>query len=151
MVDNRRERDHIPTVNTDWWNYGGITRPVMLIEVTTTYLADYFIQYQSENTILGWVKLDGDLTTNIEDVTVRLPELNLSTQMKINQEGYGEFKFQAEPILWSPATPKLYELILTYRDCQVVDQVGFRTIAVQGDNIYLNEESIFLLYISARH
>ena len=26
MVDNRRERDHIPTVNTDWWNYGGITR-----------------------------------------------------------------------------------------------------------------------------
>jgi len=29
-VDNSRERDQIPTVNTDWWNYGGITRPVKI-------------------------------------------------------------------------------------------------------------------------
>ncbi|SFD02122.1 sugar-binding domain-containing protein [Massilia yuzhufengensis] len=27
-ADNRRHQDEIPTVNTDWWNYGGITRDV---------------------------------------------------------------------------------------------------------------------------
>jgi len=24
-VDNKRRRDGVPTVNTDWWNYGGLT------------------------------------------------------------------------------------------------------------------------------
>ena len=25
-VDNKRKREGVPTLNTDWWNYGGITR-----------------------------------------------------------------------------------------------------------------------------
>ena len=25
-VDNKRRRDAVPTLNTDWWNYGGLTR-----------------------------------------------------------------------------------------------------------------------------
>jgi beta-glucuronidase len=29
-INNTRARDQVPTVNTDWWNYGGITRPVTL-------------------------------------------------------------------------------------------------------------------------
>ena len=30
-VDNKRKREAVPTVNTDWWNYGGITRSVHLV------------------------------------------------------------------------------------------------------------------------
>jgi beta-glucuronidase len=30
-VDDTRRSDQVPTVNTDWWNYGGITRPVSLV------------------------------------------------------------------------------------------------------------------------
>lgn len=33
-VDNKRFREAVPTMNTDWWNYGGITRDVILIQVT---------------------------------------------------------------------------------------------------------------------
>lgn len=43
-VDNKRRTDGIPTVMTDWWNYGGITREVMLIEVPQIFIQDYFIQ-----------------------------------------------------------------------------------------------------------
>jgi len=32
-INNNRAKDQVPTVNTDWWNYGGITRPVTLVEV----------------------------------------------------------------------------------------------------------------------
>jgi beta-glucuronidase len=30
-VDNKRRRDAVPTLNTDWWNYGGLTRQVSLM------------------------------------------------------------------------------------------------------------------------
>ena len=30
-VDNTRHAEAVPTVNTDWWNYGGITRDVTLV------------------------------------------------------------------------------------------------------------------------
>jgi len=30
-VDNQRRRDAVPTLITDWWNYGGLTRPVKLV------------------------------------------------------------------------------------------------------------------------
>ena len=60
-VDNRREQDEIPTVNTDWWNYGGITRRVLIVRTPKTFVRDYLIQLDPEQrgTIRGWVQLDG--------------------------------------------------------------------------------------------
>ena len=40
-VDNKRKREAIPTVNTDWWNYGGITRSVHLVTVPKSHIKDY--------------------------------------------------------------------------------------------------------------
>lgn len=40
-VDNKRRPEGVPTVNADWWNYGGITRPVTLIETPSTFIRDY--------------------------------------------------------------------------------------------------------------
>src|SRR5579864_2254328 len=37
-VNNARRKDQVPTINTDWWNYGGITRPVTLVEVPETFV-----------------------------------------------------------------------------------------------------------------
>ena len=35
-VDNTRRLEGVPSIHTDWWNYGGITRGVKLIEVPDT-------------------------------------------------------------------------------------------------------------------
>src|SRR5205807_5907876 len=43
-VDNKRRRDAVPTLITDWWNYGGLTRQVKLVETPATFVQDYFIQ-----------------------------------------------------------------------------------------------------------
>src|SRR6266436_4531889 len=61
-VDNKRRRDAVPTLITDWWNYGGLTREVKLVETPATFVQDYFIQLQkgSRERISGWVKLNGN-------------------------------------------------------------------------------------------
>ncbi len=62
-VNNARRRDAVPTVNTDWWNYGGLTRDVMLVEVPETFIQDYLVQLAkgSGSEISGWVQLSGSL------------------------------------------------------------------------------------------
>ena len=48
-VDNKRLREAVPTVNTDWWNYGGITRSVSIINVPKTHIYDYKIQLDNND------------------------------------------------------------------------------------------------------
>ena len=36
-VDNKRKPEAVPTVNADWWNFGGITRQVSLVSVPTVF------------------------------------------------------------------------------------------------------------------
>ena len=73
-VDNKRRRDAVPTLMTDWWNYGGLTREVKLVETPATFVHDYFIQLQkgSRDRVRGWVKLAGDKLT--QKITIRIPE-----------------------------------------------------------------------------
>ena len=40
-VDNTRSAEGIPTLNTDWWNYGGLTRDIALVDVPANYIDDY--------------------------------------------------------------------------------------------------------------
>lgn len=59
------------------------------------------------------------------------------------------------PALWSPEQPALYDLWVTLYDARgivdaVSDRIGFRTIEVRGNQIYLNHQPLFLRGIS-RH
>src|SRR5215471_4536224 len=143
-VDNKRRRDAVPTLNTDWWNYGGITREVKLIETPATFLEDYFLQLQkgSRDRISGWVKLNGNKPN--QRVTVRIPEANLIKSFDTNANGLAEISLEARLTLWSPDNPKLYEVVLETDGDQVRDQIGFRSIETKGTDILLNGQPIFL-------
>ncbi|MES2676589.1 MAG: glycoside hydrolase family 2 TIM barrel-domain containing protein [Pseudomonadota bacterium] len=149
-VNNRRERNQIPTVNTDWWNYGGITRPVAILEVPVTYVADYTLQLSSTDPamIKASVKLAGSFASKAADVVVSIPELNIKQAIAINREGIGSFSMPANPILWSPEDPKLYDVEIAFNGETIKDRIGFRIVAVRGENIELNGKSIFLRGIS---
>jgi beta-glucuronidase len=56
--------------------------------------------------------------------------------------------FAAKLELWSPPHPKLYDVVVKSGDDTIHDQIGFRTIEVQGTNILLNGKPIFLRGIS---
>lgn len=147
-VDNKRKPEAVPTVNADWWNYGGITRPVNLIETSETFIRDYYIQLvkNDKRTIEGWVQMDGKDAAN--NVTVEIPELKLKVELLPNQDGYAEFSVKAKPELWSPENPKLYSVILKSEQDMVLDEIGFRTIRTEGKKILLNDKEIFCRGVS---
>src|SRR5215472_1494613 len=92
-INNARRTDQVPTVNTDWWNYGGITRPVTLVEVPETFIQDYFIQLAkgSMKEIKGWLQLSGP---NLQQtVTVRIPEAGLSKTFQTDSDGRAAISF----------------------------------------------------------
>ena len=147
-VDNKRRRDAVPTLNTDWWNYGGLTRSVNLIETPSTFVEDYSIQLKkgSQKEISGWVKLNGNELS--QKVTVKIPEAGVSKTFTTDSNGKAEINFDANLTLWSPDSPKLYDVTLETGADRVEDQIGFRTIEAKGSEILLNGKPIFLRGIS---
>ena len=146
-VNNNRHPDAVPTVNTDWWNYGGITRDVELVEVPKVFLQDYFLQLKkdSQKELAGWVKMNG----GSHPLTVRIPELKLEKQIQTDANGYGQIALSVSGLsLWSPEDPKLYDVEFDAGDEVVRDQIGFRTIEVSGQDILLNGQPIFLRGVS---
>ena len=147
-VNNTRGIDQVPTVNTDWWNYGGITRPVTLVEVPETFIQDYSLQLEkgSTNQIKGWLQLNGPQLR--QSVTLRISETGLSKTFQADGGGRVEFSFSANLTLWSPENPKLYTVELSTETDHLTERIGFRSIAVRGTDILLNGKPLFLRGIS---
>lgn len=143
-VDNKRRRDAVPTLMTDWWNYGGLTRQIKLIETPGTFVHDYSIQLQkgSRNRISGWVRLNGDKLS--QKITIRIPEAGISKSFTTDASGLASIDLNADLKLWSPETPKLYDVRIEAETDQVSDQIGFRSIETRGTEILLNGRPIFL-------
>jgi beta-glucuronidase len=147
-VNNVRRADAVPALKFDWWSYGGITRDVMLVEVPTVFVQDYSVQLArgSQNEIAGWVQLNRALSPT--KVAVEIPEAGIHETATTDAAGRASFHLTAKLELWSPAHPKLYDVILKSGGDTIHDQIGFRTIEVQGTNILLNGKPIFLRGIS---
>jgi len=151
-VDNKRIKDAVPASNTDWWNYGGITRDVLLIEEPAVFIQDYFIQLKKKdkNTIEGMVQLDN--ASQPENVTISIPELNIRKAVISSGEGKAQFEIELKTVkevkYWSPDSPKLYKVNITVHNQTITDNIGFRTIETNGPDILLNGKSVFLRGIS---
>ncbi len=148
-ADNTRKQDEIPTVNTDWWNYGGITRDVLLAELPNDYIADYKVQLNRSNAkqIEGFVKLSNAAAG--QSVTVDIAEAGLKTTVKTDADGIAKISIPVKKLsLWSPENPKLYQVTISSATDKVEEKIGFRTIETRGQDILLNGKSIFLRGIS---
>ena len=143
-VDNKRRRDGVPTLMTDWWNYGGLTRNVKLVETPATFVHDYSIQLQPgfRDRISGFVKLSGERQN--QRITVRIPEAGISKSFTTGGNGVAAIDFNADLKLWSPDHPKLYDVTIEAETDRITDQIGFRSIETKGTEILLNGKPIFL-------
>jgi len=148
-ADNTRYADEIPAVNTDWWNYGGITRDVLLAEVPATYIEDYKIQLAKNNLKLieGFVQLSGEQKS--QTVTINIPEAGIKQTITTDNTGRAAISIPVKKMIyWTPENPKLYSVEITGTTDKLTDKIGFRTIETKGQDILLNGKSIFLRGIS---
>lgn len=148
-VNNTRMPDAIPAMAFDWWNYGGITRDVMLISTPEAFIQDYFIQldkYKSDKINIS-VKLSN--ATENTPISVEIPELKIKQDLMTDKDGVAKTTVSNKKIQrWSPQSPKLYNVIISSGNEKVEEQIGFRNIYVNGTEIYLNDKPIFLKSIS---
>ncbi len=143
-VNNIRQGNGLPGYGYDWFNYGGITRDVALIETGNTYIEDYTIQLKkgSLTTVLGQVQLNGKQPE--QNIEIKIPELNLLYKTRTNPQGVAKVEFSSAFKLWSPENPKLYKVTIKSETDSVLDNIGFRSIEVQGNKVLLNRKPIFL-------
>ena len=138
-VNNTRGASEVPTLNFDWWNYGGITRDVFLMSVPDVFIKDYRLRFDGSA-----VSVDVTLEGGSGSVSLEIPELGIRKKACAGKDGVAHFKFRASPERWSPENPRLYDLSLRSGLDSIRDRVGFRTVRVEGEQILLNDKPVFL-------
>jgi beta-glucuronidase len=144
-VNNNRHADGVPTVNTDWWNYGGLTRDVLLVETPATFISNFRVRLKpgTTDTIEANVQLDG--AGKNQPVKINFPSLKISAEAQADANGVAHFELTMPNLaLWSPENPVLNDVEISSGDNQLKDRVGFRTIATSGTDILLNGKKVFL-------
>jgi beta-glucuronidase len=151
-VDNTRHEDGVPTTQTDWFNYGGLTREVSLITVPEAFIDQYDLHLSARRIrtrIEGWVHVRGAAG----QIEISIPELDAKGTIPRTADGgapaadgFRKFVELSVPALklWSPESPKLYKVEMKVGADSIEDEIGFRTIEVKGTEILLNGKPIFL-------
>ena len=68
--------------------------------------------------------------------------------METDANGLARFVLDADVDRWSPENPRLYDLEIETSGEVVSDRIGFRTVSVDGHDILLNGNPVFLKGIS---
>lgn len=148
-VNNNRRVDAIPAMSYDWWNYGGITRDVMLVTVPMQYIADYFVRLEKGKKDVIALSVSLSEAVAGKKITVKIPELKVNCEMTTDAQGKAEASVKVRSLQrWSPESPKLYNIEIASPDDKVTESIGFRNIDTRGTKVFLNDKEIFLRSIS---
>lgn len=149
-VDSTRLVDGIPGLITDWYNYGGLTRDISLIDVPQAFVDDFDVHLKpgTRDGLTGYVHVEGASAGT--PVAISVPEASLAATVRTNDNGRAEFEIPATNLsLWSPESPKLYKVQIQVGSDLLSDDIGFRDIRVDGTRILLNGKPIFLNGVNA--
>lgn len=149
-VDAFLDDTTVPTMRTsDFWKYGGITRDVGLISLPEEHIDQYhvYLNDREKGEIKAWVQLSPEADSG--NVTLSIPEVGVSEEVKVDGNGQAEFTVTADLTLWSPKNPKLYDVTIRHESGDAVtDKIGFRTFETRGQELVLNGDPIKLYGIS---
>ncbi len=148
-VNNRRTKDAIPALAFDWWNYGGITRDVMLVTVPDNYVEDYFIRLDKKNHDTVDIDVRMSEPKAGVKVSVEIPALGKNVSGTTDAKGCFSAKLQSKKLrLWAPDAPVLYDINVTGGSDAVKERIGFRDICTDGTKILINGKPQFMRCIS---
>lgn len=144
-VNNERKLEQIPSINYDWFNYGGVFRDVELFNVPKSFICDvhsYLVQDNNYNKIKFEIYRNGIDKNNVGEIFIQ--ELNIKQEFYF-ENNYAEVFIDVNNLeLWSIENPKLYLFKIKYNLDEVYDTIGYRQIEIKDNKFKLNGKDIFL-------
>ncbi|MDE6174669.1 MAG: glycoside hydrolase family 2, partial [Duncaniella sp.] len=148
-ANNRRTKDAIPALAFDWWNYGGITRDVMLVSVPDNYVEDYFVRLRKGSPDVIDIDVRMSRPEAGVEISVEIPALRKSFKSVTDAAGRVSGSIQVKNLKrWAPEAPVLYDVIVRGGADKVSEEIGFRNIEVAGTKILINGKPQFMRCIS---
>ncbi len=143
QVENRRRADRVPMHHIDWFNYGGLYREVDLVPLPAVFIRSATAALVPDGS-LSRIRFALMLSANINGVAeVEIPALGLRAAVPM-EGGRGEVTVAARPEPWSPASPRLYDVVFRCGADLVQERIGFRDIRAEGEKLLLNGEPLYL-------
>ena len=142
QTDNALNESSVPTQKTDWWPWGGIVGDVYIVETPKQFIRNAYLQLNPENFSQAHFNLEMNDRFAGQEIHLEIPELQFSNKFITNSSGAITENIKITPQLWSPSSPKLYEVIISSNNESINDEIGFRSIKTQGKKIYLNNSEI---------
>lgn len=152
-ADNRFHKDSALHVPNDYMSYGGISRGVVVEELSDLYLEYVHMKTYRENKqwhvqVKAAVNVLKVGQNDEEDITIQGKIKDTAFEWKLTDTAKKHYEFCTDLKIdgieeWSPETPVLYQVELQMlREDEVIDDLierfGFREICVQGKYILLN-------------
>jgi Glycosyl hydrolases family 2, TIM barrel domain/Glycosyl hydrolases family 2, sugar binding domain/Glycosyl hydrolases family 2 len=139
----------------DYWNFGGIYRPVYLQAVPLSHIDRIAVDARASgalavSAVLAGVTSAGTLTVQVKDLQGQDVAAPSSIAVAAGQSTATVAATIAHPRLWTAETPNLYQvearLNIDGREVhRVGERFGFRTIEVRdGDGVYVNGHKVIL-------
>ena len=142
-ADSRHAPETLPAEDFDWKNYGGITRPVWLVDLPATLIRDVFARLEGDDIVVD-VALDGPDAAGAA-VTVAITALGATATGRTDVRGIAQVRLAPGALtLWTPEQPALHDLDVTSDQDRLSERMGFRSLQTRGREILLNGRPRFL-------
>ena len=142
QTDNTLSESSVPTQKTDWWPWGGIVGDVYVVETPKQFIQNAYLQLNPDDFSAVLFKLEMNKESSGHVIKLEIPELQFKAEYKTNSLGAISENIKINPQLWSPLSPKLYEVKISSEAETISDKIGFRSIQTKGQKIYLNNSEI---------
>ena len=128
----------------DYLTYGGIYRDVWLYDKPTYFIKDVFVTTNTLDTVSVSIQTDGLVPIDSYQVKILDSKGEIIAQQAVSINKH-QVQIPVKNIhAWSAESPTLYRCIVELGEDTFVTNFGFRTIRFDQNNLYINDQKVFL-------
>ena len=128
----------------DYLTYGGIYRDVWLYDKPAYFIKDVFVTTNTLDTVSVSIQTDGLVPIDSYQVKILDSKGEIIAQQAVSINKH-QVQIPVKNIhAWTAESPTLYRCIVELGDDIFATNFGFRTIRFDQNNLYINDQKVFL-------
>ena len=128
----------------DYLTYGGIYRDVWLYDKPAYFIKDVFVTTNTLDTVSVSIQTDGLVPIDSYQVKILDSKGEIIAQQAVSINKH-QVQIPVKNIhAWTAESPTLYRCIVELGDDTFATNFGFRTIRFDQNNLYINDQKVFL-------